>query len=44
MLMRHAVSTPAAVFAFLALTLIDGERLRCELMRRTAFPAVPLAT
>jgi hypothetical protein len=43
MLMRHAVTTPAAVFAFLALTLIDAERLRGELVRRAAFPGLPLA-
>jgi len=43
MLMRHAVTTPGAVFAFLALTLIDAERLRGELVRRAAFPGLPLA-
>jgi hypothetical protein len=42
-LFRYAIATPAATFVFLALTLLDGERLRGELIRRAAFPRVPLA-
>jgi hypothetical protein len=43
MLMRHAPATPAAVLAYLVLALGEGERLRGELMRRAAFPAIALA-
>jgi hypothetical protein len=42
-LFREAIATPAATFVFLVLTLLDGERLRGELLRRAAFPGLPLA-
>jgi hypothetical protein len=38
-LLRRAVAEPMAPFAFLALTALDVERLRGELVRRAAFPA-----
>jgi hypothetical protein len=42
-LFRQAIVTPAAAFVYLALALLDLERLRGELMRRAAFPGLPLA-
>jgi hypothetical protein len=38
------VLDPAAAFVFLALSALDVERLRGELVRRAAFPRAPLAT
>jgi hypothetical protein len=43
-LFRRAVLDPAAAFVFLALSALDVERLRGELVRRAAFPRAPLAT
>lgn len=40
---RRATLDPAAAFIFLALSALDGERLRGELLRRAAFPRLPLA-
>jgi hypothetical protein len=37
-LFRRAVLTPAAAFAFLAMALVDLERLRGEILRRVVFP------
>lgn len=42
-LFRRAIGTPAAVLVFIALTLVDLERLRGELLRRAAFPRQRLA-
>ncbi|GIK84543.1 MAG: hypothetical protein BroJett026_00240 [Betaproteobacteria bacterium] len=42
-LFRRATASPAAVFVHLAQCLLDGERLRGELLRRAALPRVPLA-
>jgi hypothetical protein len=42
-LFRRAIATPAAAFVFIALTLLDLERLRGELVRRAAMPRQPLA-
>jgi hypothetical protein len=42
-LFRRAMLDPTAAFAFLALTALDIERLRGELVRRAAFPRSPLA-
>jgi hypothetical protein len=42
-LFRRAVLDPAAAFVFLALSALDVERLRGELVRRAAFPRSPLA-
>lgn len=38
-LLRRTVAEPMAAFVFLALTALDAERLRGELVRRAAFPA-----
>jgi hypothetical protein len=38
-LLRRCVAEPMAAFVFLALTALDAERLRGELVRRAAFPA-----
>jgi hypothetical protein len=43
LLFRRAMLDAAAAFAFLALAALDLERLRGELLRRAAFPGVPLA-
>lgn len=43
LLFRRATVTPAAAFVFLLLALLDFERLRGELLRRAAFPGLPLA-
>lgn len=43
-LFRRATLDPAAAFIFLALSALDFERLRGEIMRRVAFPRLPLAT
>jgi len=43
LLFRRAMLDPAAAFAYLALTALDLERLRGELLRRAAFPAPALA-
>jgi hypothetical protein len=40
---RRALVDPAAAFIFLAVSVLDVERLRGELLRRVAFPGVPLA-
>jgi len=42
-LFRKALADPAAAFIFLALCALDLERLRGELLRRAAFPRLPLA-
>lgn len=42
-LFRRAMLDPAAAFVFLAQIGIDLERLRGELVRRAAFPGLPLA-
>jgi len=42
LLFRRAMLDPAAAFAYLALTALDLERLRSELLRRAAFPALSL--
>jgi hypothetical protein len=42
-LFRRAILDPATPFAFLALSALDLERLRGELMRRATFPRSPLA-
>jgi len=36
--------TPAAAFIFIALSALDCERLRGELLRRVVFPRLPLAS
>lgn len=43
-LFRRAMIDPAAAFIFLALAALDLERMRGELMRRAAFPGLPLAS
>ena len=43
LLFRRAMLDPAAAFVFLAQIALDLERLRGELLRRAAFPALPLA-
>lgn len=43
LLFRRAMLSPAAAFAFLGLAALDLERLRGELLRRAAFPGLPLA-
>lgn len=43
-LFRRATLDPAAAFVFLALSALDFERLRGEILRRVAFPRLPLAT
>ncbi len=43
-LFRRATLDPAAAFIFLALSALDFERLRGEILRRVAFPRLPLAT
>jgi hypothetical protein len=42
-LFRRATLDPAAAFVFLALSALDFERLRGEILRRLAFPRLPLA-
>jgi len=42
-LFRHATLDPAAAFIFLAISALDFERLRGEILRRVAFPRLPLA-
>jgi hypothetical protein len=42
LLFRRAILDPAAVFVFVALTALDLERLRGELVRRAAFPGFAL--
>jgi len=42
-LFRRATLEPAAAFIFLALSALDCERLRGELLRRVVFPQLPLA-
>jgi hypothetical protein len=43
LLFRRAMLDPAAAFVFVAHVALDLERLRAELLRRAAFPALPLA-
>lgn len=43
-LFRRATLEPAAAFAFLGLAALDLERFRGEILRRAAFPGLPLAT
>ena len=43
-LFRRATLDPSAAFIFLALSALDFERLRGEILRRVAFPRLPLAT
>ena len=43
-LFRRATLDPAAAFIVLALSALDFERLRGEILRRVAFPRLPLAT
>jgi hypothetical protein len=43
-LFRRAMLTPASAFIFLALSALDCERLRGELLRRVMFPRSPLAS
>ncbi len=43
LLFRRAMHDPAAAFIFLAQIALDLERLRGELVRRAAFPGLPLA-
>jgi hypothetical protein len=43
-LFRRALVEPAAAFIFLALSALDVERLRGELLRRAAFPRLRLAS
>jgi hypothetical protein len=40
---RRATLDPTAAFAFIAIAALDLERLRGELLRRVAFPGLPLA-
>ena len=40
---RRVMVHPAAPFVFLGLVALDFERLRGELLRRVAFPGLPLA-
>ena len=42
-LFRRAAFDPSAAFVFLALTALEYERIRGELLRRRVFPAHPLA-
>src|SRR5512143_1743399 len=42
LLFRRAMLDPVAAFAYLALIALDLERLRGELLRRAAFPGLPL--
>ena len=42
-LFRRATLEPAAAFMFLALSALDCERLRGEILRRVVFPRLPLA-
>jgi len=44
LLFRRAMLDPAAAFVFLALAALDLERLRGELLRRAAFPALTPAS
>jgi hypothetical protein len=41
-LFRRAMLDPAGAFVFIALTALDLERFRGELLRRAAFPGLPL--
>ena len=41
---RRATLDPAAAFIFLALSALDGERLRAEIVQRAVFPRLPLAS
>ncbi len=41
-LFRRAMLDPAAAFVFIALSALDLERFRGELLRRAAFPGLPL--
>ena len=43
LLFRRAVIDPSAAFIFLALSALDLERLRGEILRRVLFPGMPLA-
>lgn len=43
-LFRRATLDPAAAFIFLALSALEGERLRGELVRRVVFPRLQLAS
>lgn len=43
-LFRRAMLDPAAAFVFIALAALDLERFRGELLRRAAFPNLPLAS
>jgi hypothetical protein len=43
-LFRRALLDPAAAFIFLALSALDRERLRGEILRRVVFPRLPLAS
>ena len=43
-LFRRATLDPAAAFIFLALSALEGERLRAELVRRVAFARLQLAS
>ncbi len=43
-LFRRATLDPAAAFIFLALSALEGERMRGELVRRAAFPNLQLAS
>ncbi|MEO8752901.1 MAG: hypothetical protein ABI624_09500 [Casimicrobiaceae bacterium] len=43
-LFRRAALDPAMAFIFLALSALDCERLRGEILRRVLFPRLPLAT
>jgi hypothetical protein len=44
LLFRRAVIDPSAAFIFLALSALDLERLRGEILRRVVFPGMPLAS
>lgn len=43
-LFRRATVDPSAAFVFLALSALDLERLRGEILRRVVFPGMPLAS
>jgi hypothetical protein len=42
-LYRRATLEPAVAFVFLALSALDMERLRGELLRRAIFPSIEMA-
>lgn len=44
LLFRRAVVDPSAAFTFLALSALDLERLRAEILRRVMFPGMPFAS